>query len=84
MAWPAKLVGVAAVGGGAVAGYLGLVTGALPLDVGVGRRTRPLGPQTVGIQAPREVVFDVIAQPYLGRATRAMREKVHRRRPPAR
>ncbi|MCX4582397.1 SRPBCC family protein [Streptomyces sp. NBC_01481] len=76
MSLPAKLVGVAAVGGGAVAGYLGLVTGALPLDVGVGRRTRPLGPQMVGIQAPREVVFDVIAQPYLGRATRAMREKV--------
>ncbi|WP_236240219.1 SRPBCC family protein [Streptomyces sp. CC228A] len=76
MAWLAKLVGVAAVGGGAAAGYLGLVTGALPLDVGVGRRTRPLGPQSVDIQAPREVVFDVIAQPYLGRATRAMREKV--------
>ncbi|WP_245694692.1 SRPBCC family protein [Streptomyces abyssalis] len=67
---------MAAVGGGVLAGYWGLVTGAMPLDVGVGRRTRPLGPQTVGIQAPREVVFDVIAQPYLGRATRAMREKV--------
>lgn len=76
MAWLAKLVGVAAVDAGAAAGYLGLVTGALPLDVGVGRRTRTLGPQTVDIQAPREVVFDVIAQPYLGRATRAMREKV--------
>lgn len=38
--------------------------------------TRPLGPQVVDIQAPRDVVFDVIAQPYLGRATRAMREKV--------
>lgn len=76
MAWLAKLVAVAAVGGGAAAGYLGLVTGALPLDVGAGRRTRPLGPRTVDIQAPREVVFDVIAQPYLGRATQAMREKV--------
>lgn len=62
-------------GGSLAAGYLGLVTGALPLDVGVGRRTRPLGPQTIDIDAPREVVFDVIAQPYLGRATRAMREK---------
>jgi len=77
MAWLAKLVGVAAVGGGAAAGYLGLVTGALPLDVGVGRRTHPLGPQTVGIQAPRQVVFDVIAQPYLGRTPRAMREKLN-------
>ncbi|MFG3037215.1 SRPBCC family protein [Streptomyces sp. NPDC048330] len=76
MAWIGALGAVSAAGVGAAAGYLGLVTGALPLDVGVGRRTRPLGPQTVDIAAPREVVFDVIAQPYLGRATRAMREKV--------
>ncbi|MCX4581532.1 SRPBCC family protein [Streptomyces sp. NBC_01481] len=75
MAWVGGLV-VVGVAGGAVAGYVGLVTGALPLDVGIGRRTRPLGPQTVDIAAPREVVFEVIAQPYLGRATRAMREKV--------
>jgi hypothetical protein len=59
------------------AGYLGLVTAAVPIDLGVGRRLRPLGPSTILIRAPREVVFDVIAQPYLGRATRAMREKVH-------
>jgi hypothetical protein len=76
MTWTGRLAVVAAVGGGAVAGYLGLVSGALPLDVGVGRRTRALGPQVVDIQAPREVVFDVVAQPYLGPATRAMREKV--------
>jgi hypothetical protein len=64
------------VAGGAVAGYLGLVTGALSIDVGAGRRTRPLGPRTVDVEAPREVVFEVIAQPYLGRATRSEREKV--------
>ncbi|MFE0642896.1 SRPBCC family protein [Streptomyces sp. NPDC058877] len=52
------------------------MTGALPLDVGVGRRTRPLGPQAVEVAAGREAVFDVIARPYLGRATRALREKV--------
>lgn len=69
-AWTA---GAAAVAAG---GYAGLVSGALPVDLGVGRRVRPLGPQTVDIVAPRDVVFDVIAQPYLGRATRAMREKV--------
>ncbi|MBT2419380.1 SRPBCC family protein [Streptomyces sp. ISL-22] len=63
--------------GAVTATYLGLVSGALPVDVGVGRRTRALGPQTVDITAPRDVVFDVIAQPYLGRATRAMREKVN-------
>ncbi|MFP1630050.1 SRPBCC family protein [Streptomyces sp. 5K101] len=67
----------AVAGGGVAAGYLGLVTGAVPLDVGVGRRTRPLGPQTMDVAAPREVVFDVIAQPYLGRGTRAVRKKVH-------
>jgi hypothetical protein len=76
MAWVSRLAVVAVAGGGAVAGYLGLVTGAMPLDVGIGRRKRPLGPQTVDIAAPREAVFDVIAQPYLGRATRAMQEKV--------
>ncbi|MFJ4014400.1 SRPBCC family protein [Streptomyces sp. NPDC090026] len=76
MVWIGALTGAVVTGTGAAAGYLGLVTGALALDVGVGRRTRPLGLQTVDIAAPREVVFDVIAQPYLGRATRAMREKV--------
>ncbi|MBT2363989.1 SRPBCC family protein [Streptomyces sp. ISL-10] len=76
MTWRTKLMAVAAMGGGAAAGYLGLVSGALPLDVGVGRRTRLLGPQVVDIRAPREAVFDVIAQPYLGRATRAMRERI--------
>jgi hypothetical protein len=65
-----------AAGGLAVAGYLGLVTGACPLDLGVGRRTRPLGPQVVQVRAGREVVFDVIAAPYLGRQTRAMAEKI--------
>ncbi|APU43433.1 SRPBCC family protein [Streptomyces sp. TN58] len=75
MAWAGRLMAVGAMGG-AAAGYVGLVTGAVPLDLGVGRRTRPLGPQHVVIAAPRETVFEVIAQPYLGRATRAMREKV--------
>jgi hypothetical protein len=53
------------------AGYVGLVTGACPLDLGIGRRARPLGPQLVEVAAPREAVFDLIAEPYLGRAPRA-------------
>jgi hypothetical protein len=69
----AGLAGLASV---AAAGYLGLVTCAVPIDIGVGRRLRPLGPLTITIDAPREIVFDVISQPYLGRATRTMREKV--------
>jgi hypothetical protein len=67
------LVATAAAG---TVGYLGLVTGRLTFDLGIGRRLRPLGPQTVDIAAPRELVFDVIAQPYLGRATRAQQEKI--------
>jgi hypothetical protein len=68
------LVGAAAAAG--LAGYLGLVTGRLTLDLGIGRRVRPLGPQTIDITAPRDLVFDLIAQPYLGRATRAQQEKI--------
>ena len=56
-------------------GYVLLVRGDLTLDVGVGRRLRPLGPQRLRIAAPRETVFDVVAKPYLGRTPRAMQEK---------
>ncbi|WP_409467413.1 SRPBCC family protein [Streptomyces sp. HC307] len=59
------------------AGYLGLVSGAVSLDVGVGRRTSPLGPQTVDIAAPQELVFNMVARPYLGRTPHAMREKLN-------
>jgi hypothetical protein len=72
-----RLLGAATVGAGvAAAGYVGLVTGACPLDLGLGRRVRPLGPQVVEMAAPRQVVFDVIAEPYLGRAPRALADKL--------
>jgi hypothetical protein len=58
------------------AGYLGLVTGAIPVDLGIGRRTRPLGPIQVDIAAPRETVYDAIAAPYAQRAPRAFQDKV--------
>jgi hypothetical protein len=74
--WHRWLARGAAVAGCAAGSYLGVVTGALTLDLHRGRRTRPLGPQLVEIAAPREVVFDVIAQPYLGRPTHAMADKV--------
>jgi hypothetical protein len=67
-------VGLAASGVGGL--YLGLVTGALPVDLRIGRTTRPLGPLSVEVQAPRETVFDVIAAPYEVRAPRALRSKV--------
>jgi hypothetical protein len=64
----------------AIAGLTGLyvqvVRGALTLDLGVGRRVRPLGPLRVRIRAPREVVFDVISGPYLGRTPRRLASKL--------
>ena len=60
----------------AAAGYALLVRGALTLDLGIGRRIRPLGPITRTIAAPPETVFDVIAAPYLGRTPRALAGKL--------
>ena len=72
---PARVI--AAAGAGLLgAGYAGLVTGAVPADLGIGRRVRPLGPFGIDIRAPREVVFGVLAAPYLGRQSRAMAEKI--------
>jgi hypothetical protein len=72
-----RLLASAAVGAGVTAaGYVGLVTGACPVDLGVGRRTRPLGPQQVEMAAPRELVFEIIAEPYLGRTPRALTDKL--------
>ena len=60
----------------AAGGYALVVRGALTLDLGLGRRVLPLGPITRSIAAPPEVVFDVIARPYLGRTPRAMQDKL--------
>src|SRR5438067_6624163 len=49
--------------------------GALTLDLGVGRRTRRLGPIELRIAAPPEIVFDVIEGPYR-RTPRAMAGKL--------
>jgi hypothetical protein len=72
-----RLLGATSVAAGVTAvGYVGLVTGACPLDLGIGRRARPLGPQHLEVAAPREQVFDLIAEPYLGRAPRALADKI--------
>ena len=68
-------LGFVLAGTGAVGLCLGAVTGALTVDLGVGRRTRQLGPITLAIDAPRERVFAAAAAPYAERQTRAMREK---------
>lgn len=56
--------------------YVLLWRGALTIDIGIGRRVRPLGPIRVPIDAPRDIVFDVVSSPYLGRTPVAMQEKL--------
>jgi uncharacterized protein YndB with AHSA1/START domain len=63
-------------GAAVTAAYIGMVTGRLTFDLGLGRRTRPLGPLHIDIAAPRETVFAAAAAPYADRQPRAMREKV--------
>src|SRR5688500_2228119 len=67
----------AAVAGSLLAAGAALVARAgLTLDIGIGRRLRPLGPIALDIAAPPELVFDVIAAPYLGRTPRALQRKL--------
>jgi hypothetical protein len=68
----ASAAGVGAAGGA----YALLVRGAVTLDLGVGRVLVPLGPLSREIDAPRDVVFDVIARPYLHRTPRALEQKL--------
>ena len=64
----------------ALGGLCGLsalvVRGALTIDVGLGRRIRPLGPLSVRIAAPKDVVFEIISSPYLERTPRALATKL--------
>ena len=56
--------------------WAAVVRGSLTVDVGVGRTIRRLGPFTWRIAAPRELVFEVLAAPYLGRTPRALESKL--------
>jgi Polyketide cyclase / dehydrase and lipid transport len=71
-----KLLSLLLVAGVGRRAYRLLASGALTLDVGIGRRTRPLGPLSWQIAADRETVFDVIAGPYLGPTPRALEDKL--------
>ena len=71
-----RLLLAAIVAGVARRGYRVLTSGMVTVDLGVGRRVRALGPVRRQIAAPREVVFDVIAGPYLGRTPRALEDKL--------
>jgi hypothetical protein len=52
------------------AGFLLLAMGRLNLDLGWGRSIHPLGPIEIRIDAPRELVFEMIQSPYTGRTPR--------------
>jgi hypothetical protein len=47
--------------------FLLLAMGRLHLDLGWGRSLHELGPITARIAAPRDLVFEIISAPYLGR-----------------
>lgn len=65
-----------AIAGSCRAAYRLLASGAVTIDVGVGRRVRSLGPLSWHIAASRETLFDVIAGPYLARTPRALANKL--------
>lgn len=50
--------------------FLALAMGRLSLDLGWGRSFHELGPIEVRIEAPRDLVFELISSPYLGRTPR--------------
>jgi hypothetical protein len=71
-----RVLATVGLGAAVAAGWAGIATGTIIIDLGVGRRTRRLGPLTADIAAPRELVFEIIAGPYLGRTPRAMQDKL--------
>jgi hypothetical protein len=72
----AALVAASALGFAARKTYRLLASGALTLDLDVGRRQQPLGPLLQLIRSPQEVVFDLIAGPYLGKTPHALADKL--------
>lgn len=65
-----RALGLAGAAIGVRGAYRRLVAGDLTIDLGVGRVVRPLGPISITIDAPRDLVFEVISAPYLGRLPR--------------
>jgi hypothetical protein len=56
--------------------YRLIARGELTLDTGIGRTLQRLGPVEFEIAAPREIVFDVVAAPYLERTPRALSDEL--------
>lgn len=55
---------------GMAGGFLLLAMGRLNLDLGWGRSLHELGPIEFRIAAPRDLVFEILAEPYLGHTPR--------------
>ena len=71
------LIGLAVAFGAAFAILVSAwLAGRLTIDLGWGRSLHPLGPIESTIEAPRDVVFDVLAAPYLGRVPKSVREQI--------
>jgi hypothetical protein len=67
--------GIGAGLGVSAAGWLWCMTkGKLTLDLGWGRSFHEVGPITLQIEAPRSLVFEQIASPYLGRTPKDARD----------
>ena len=73
--WIASTAGALAVVAGRWA-YRRLVAGDLFMDLSIGRTVRPLGPIDQRIEASRELVFDVIAAPYLASPPSSLADKI--------
>jgi hypothetical protein len=67
--WIAVGLLVAVIVASSAALFLALAMGRLHLDLDVGRSIHQVGPIAATIRAPRELVFEIIAAPYLGRAS---------------
>jgi hypothetical protein len=73
--WALILASAVAVGGAAALVFF-MTRGWLTLDLGWGRSHHRVGPVELEIAAPRDVVFDQIASPYLGRTPADLRSKL--------
>lgn len=69
LAWVLVIALAVAMLAWAAALFLLLAMGRVTLDLGRGRSLHSLGPLAVRIEAPREIVFEILSAPYTGRAS---------------
>jgi hypothetical protein len=61
---------------GAAVGFFLVSRGLVHIDLGVGRSFHALGPIRVRIAAPRDLVYDIVSAPYLGRMPASLEGKI--------